>query len=73
MSNEYFKVKWQEAVNDLMEQVQLENIQLETDNQLGVNFHKSDYEKFQFFAQLYIKYIDVYKKLEDCFDGMVHP
>ena len=24
-------------------------------------------------AVLYIKYIEIYKRLEDCFDQMVHP
>ena len=32
-----------------------------------------DDEVFQHLAVLYIKYIDVYKKLEECFDQMVHP
>lgn len=30
-------------------------------------------EAFQHFACLYIKYLQIYKKLEDCYDGMVHP
>lgn len=32
-----------------------------------------DDEVFQHLAVLYIKYIDIYKKLEECFDQMVHP
>jgi hypothetical protein len=24
-------------------------------------------------AQMYLKYIDIYKKLEECYDQMVHP
>lgn len=30
-------------------------------------------EVFQYFASLYIKYIQIYKKLEECYDQMVHP
>jgi len=30
-------------------------------------------EIFQHLAQLYIKYIDIYRKLEQCYDQMVHP
>jgi hypothetical protein len=28
---------------------------------------------FQHLACLYIKYVDIYRKLEDCYDQMVHP
>ena len=30
-------------------------------------------ELFQHYACLYIKYIDIYRKLEDCYDQIVHP
>ena len=30
-------------------------------------------EVFQHLACLYIKYIDIYRKLEECYDQMVHP
>ena len=30
-------------------------------------------EAFQHLACLYIKYIDIYRKLEECYDQMVHP
>ena len=30
-------------------------------------------EKFSHFAVLYIKYIEIYRKLEECYDQMVHP
>jgi hypothetical protein len=30
-------------------------------------------EIFQHLACLYIKYIDIYRKLEECYDQMVHP
>ena len=30
-------------------------------------------EVFQHLACLYIKYIDIYRKLEECYDQIVHP
>ena len=30
-------------------------------------------ERFSHFAVLYIKYIEIYRKLEECYDQMVHP
>ena len=30
-------------------------------------------EKFSHYAVLYIKYIEIYRKLEECYDQMVHP
>jgi hypothetical protein len=30
-------------------------------------------EVFQHLASLYVKYIDIYRKLEECYDQMVHP
>jgi hypothetical protein len=30
-------------------------------------------EVFQYLAVLYIKYIDIYRKLEECYDQCVHP
>lgn len=36
--------------------------------------HKfTEYEVFLHYANLYIKYIDSFKKLEDCYDQLVHP
>ena len=30
-------------------------------------------EIFQYLAVLYIKYIEIYRKLEECYDQIVHP
>jgi hypothetical protein len=37
------------------------------------NYKRSDFEWFHLHANLYIKYVEVYKKLEDCYDQIVHP
>ena len=36
-------------------------------------YERKDEEWFQYYAHLYLKYIDVYKKLEDIYDQMLHP
>jgi hypothetical protein len=52
-----------------MTQVQLESQPLDQNQgSLGLNYKRSDQEWFQHYALLYIKYIEVYKKLEDCYD-----
>ena len=30
-------------------------------------------EAFQHFSYLYIKYVQIFKNLEDCYDQIVHP
>ena len=65
---------WADAMNDLQEQVKVENVPAEV-NEKGVE-NWTDWpedEKYQHLACLYIKYIDIYKKLEDCYDQVVHP
>ena len=69
-----YNMKWQEAINDLMEQVTLEYLPLEqNESSLGMKYKRDNSEWFHFWATLYIKYIDIYKKLEDSYDQLVHP
>jgi len=58
----------------LQEQVKVENVPVEK-NEQGVELADTwaEDEKFQHLAGLYIKYIDIYRKLEECYDQMVHP
>merc|ERR1719446_1062387 len=51
-----------------MEQVQIEYLPADAAEN-GQFFEPG----FQHFALLYIKYLQIYKKLEDCHDQMVHP
>lgn len=55
-------------MQELMEQVQIEYLPTEA----AQNDHFFD-PGFQHFALLYIKYLQIYRKLEDCHDQMVHP
>ena len=38
-----------------------------------MKFEMNDLMRFQHYGPLYIKYIACYKKLEDCYDQLVHP
>jgi hypothetical protein len=61
-------------MNDLQEQIKIEKVPFEK-NELG-ELNQETWqpdEAFQHLAVLYIKYIEVYKRLEECYDQMVHP
>lgn len=85
MINRNYNLKWRETIDDLKEQLELESFPGEQQDQTagGVKYiteiilkkktQKQDQEWFHYYATLYIKYIEIYKKLEDCFDQMVHP
>ncbi|KRX02464.1 P-loop containing nucleoside triphosphate hydrolase [Pseudocohnilembus persalinus] len=73
INQEYYNLKWQDAINDLLEQFQLEYLPLEQNETLPKGYKRSEQEWFLHYAALYIKYIDIYKKLEDCYDQMIHP
>jgi hypothetical protein len=54
-------------MQELMEQVQIEWLPAEAAENCPFE------PGFQHFALLYIKYLQIYRKLEDCYDQMVHP
>ena len=76
MANITYDMMWQESMAELNEQVHIE------DDTIGlgdaapavapVPTH-SIVEAFQHFACLYIKYMQIFKKLEACYDAMLHP
>ncbi|CAD8093406.1 unnamed protein product [Paramecium sonneborni] len=68
MSKQYYNNMWQETINDIQDLIQVENFQNEPDF-----LKKPSQDLFQHYAQNYIRYIGIYKKLEDCYDQMVHP
>lgn len=55
-------------MQELMEQVQIEYLPVDA-KENGQHFEPG----FQHFALLYIKYLQIYRKLEECHDQMVHP
>jgi len=57
-------------MNDLQEQVKVEHVPAEKNEQGVENIHTWNLpdELFQHSACLYIKYIDIYRKIEECYD-----
>lgn len=56
-------------MNDLQEQIKVEHLPKELNEKGEPNI--SDWqpdEIFQYLASLYIKYIEIYRKLEECYD-----
>lgn len=74
MSHVAYDLQLSDAMNDLQEQVKVEAVPPEkyADGK-AQNMEDDNDEMFQHLACLYIKYIDVYRKLEECYDQMVHP
>jgi len=68
MSHNTYQEKWTECMQELMEQVQIEYLPAEAAEN-GQSFDLG----FQHYALLYIKYLQIYRKLEDCHNQMVHP
>ena len=76
MSNATYNGQWAGAMAELAEQVHLEDPTLEAEE--GAPEPEpvrptSIAQAFQHFACLYIKYLQIFRKLERCYDGMVHP
>ena len=61
-------------MNDLQEQVKVEHAPVEKNEHDVENSELwGTEERFSHFAVLYIKYIEIYRRLEECYDQMVHP
>ena len=67
---------WQEAMGELEAQLHVEGVD-EEDMEPGAAKEAprevTIFQAFQHFACLYIKYIQIFRKLEECYDGMIHP
>ena len=74
MSHVAYDLQLSDAMNDLQEQVKVEHAPTEK-NEHGVENMElwGLEERFSHFAVLYIKYIEIYRRLEECYDQMVHP
>ncbi|GAB9473630.1 Dynein regulatory complex protein 11 [Globisporangium polare] len=77
MASSTYDRRWQEAMAELNEQVHIEDHTLSADSQDSIPNEAppqaSIVEAFQHYACLYIKYIQILKRLADCYDQMVHP
>jgi len=62
MANVTYDLLWRETMRDLLDMLELDPPQ-----------DQEEEEAFQHFSYLYIKYVQIYKNLEDCYDQHVHP
>merc|ERR1711977_197610 len=86
MSNATYDQNWREAMTDVMDLLEMELTDSQTNKEEAdpANAKKlpepgsaeeevAKEERFQQKAAMYIRYIQVYKNLEDCYDQMIHP
>ena len=75
MANNTYDIMWQEAISDLGEQVRIEHVKhtQQGDDPSVKPPEISIIDAFQHFACLYIKYMQIFERLERCYDSMVHP
>ena len=74
MSTTYYQGRWEEAVSNLLGCVELENYPLdENRGEKGLAHKRTDFEWFQFYGQLYVRYLETYRKIQDSYTHMVHP
>ena len=64
MSNVTFDLQWKEGVMELLDHLEAETADDEAE---------TDTKGMAEWACIYIKYLQNFKKLEACYDGMVHP
>jgi len=75
MSHAFYNRQWQETMEDLARQIDLENPAVGT-NDAGKPLTEkvlSHDAAFQHFATLYIRYLSIFRRLEECFDQILHP
>lgn len=81
MSSTYYNNLWKDAINNLLENIREEFEPLDENlNEKGVQwfltqikYERNDQEWFKFYSHLYIKYVQCFQVLEDCYDQLVHP
>lgn len=78
MANATYDNLWQQAMGELSEQLHVEGF--DENDEDGGEVQKQEEERdvtifqaFQHFACLYIKYLQIFRKLEYCYDCMIHP
>jgi IQ and AAA domain-containing protein len=74
MSHVAYDMQLADAMNDLQEQIKVEHLPKELNEDGKPNIEDwGQSEVFSYLASLYIKYIDIYRKLEECYDQIVQP
>lgn len=75
MAGSWLDAQWREAMAELNEQLYLEDhtLSLKEGEKAATVPQASLVESVQHWASLYVKYVQIFRALEECFDGMVHP
>lgn len=73
MSNASYNFKWEEAMAELHEQVHVETLPTPANGVAEPVPPPDPLVAFQHYGQLYVRYMQIFKKLEECYDCMVHP
>ena len=68
-----FDLQWKEAMVELLDQLQEMDPEAEGSEALTKLETASDAEKFQMYATLYIRYLQIFRALEESYDMTVHP
>ncbi len=72
MANVTYDLQWKEAMVELLDQ--LEVLDPTSSEELNAQVEALDPdEKFQHFATLYIRYLQIFRKVEESYDMLVHP
>ena len=68
-----FDLQWKEAMVELLDQLQELDPEAEGSEAFNKLQEASDVEKFQMYATLYIRYLQIFRALEESYDMTVHP
>jgi len=72
MANVTFDLQWKEGMVELLDQLELlDPLSSQTAQEMVTA--EDPVEKFQHYATMYIRYLQIFRKLEESYDQMVHP
>ena len=72
MANVTYDLQWKESMVELLDQLEVLDPTAGEELQKQVEGLDKD-EKFQHFATLYIRYLQIFRKVEESYDMIVHP
>ena len=73
MASMTFDLEWKEAMVELLDQLQELDPEAEGSEAFVKLETATDTEKFQIYATLYIRYLQIFRALEESYDMTVHP
>ena len=74
MSNQYYELNWRNALKEIEEVYKYEFEPLkENINKKKIKYRRKDKEWFTHYSNLYIKYIKIFKTLENCHENSNNP